>query len=193
MQFQKEDFYYFLMDWWFGARPDVVRSWIAISDRWEVYKRTLNRMRIARWFSHYIWAIHVHDQLNLTDQVRFKAGVRVNLVRSSFHRLGMRPGVTSSLGEYRTDAVGNCETLVTSDDNRTLSSAALLRAKVEPLSPLGLRFDARFLPMAEQCAVARVDRPVICCGEPRHCGEQICTPHVDAHAIQVSAATLGAH
>ena len=56
--------------------------------------------------------IHVHDQLNLTSQIAFKAGVRVNLVRSSFNRLRMRSGSTMWFGEYKTDATGNCETLV---------------------------------------------------------------------------------
>ena len=44
----------------------------------------------------------------------------------------------------------------------------------DPRSQLGLRFDTRFAPMAEQCALARLGDPVICCGEPRQCGVHIC-------------------
>ena len=114
LQFKKEDYYYFLMDWWFAARPSVVRTWLKISEQWERYRRRLMKLRIARWFSHYVWAIHVHDHLNLTSSIRFMPGVRVNLVRGSYHRLSMRAGQTAPLGEYMTDATGNCETLVTS-------------------------------------------------------------------------------
>lgn len=175
LQFKREDFYYFFMDWWFAARPEVARSWIAISERWDVYRNTLRRMRVARWFSHYIWAIHVHDQLNLTAEVRFKAGARVNLVRSAYPRLRMGAGQSSWLGEYKTDAVGGCGTLNTSDGTaRVISSDALLRTPVDPRGQLGLRFDKRFAPMAEQCALARLGDPVICCGEPRQCGVHIC-------------------
>ena len=162
------------MDWWFAASPDVTRSWLAISEKWEVYRQTLVRMRVARWFSHYVWAIHVHDQLNMTAQLRFKPGVRVNLVRGSYVRL-RRGDALDSLGEYRTDAMGNCDTLLTSDGTkRTVNASALLASPVDPNSSLGRRFDARFAPMAEQCALARLDTPVVCCGEPRHCGVHQC-------------------
>ena len=114
-------------------------------------------------------------QLNRTADIRFKAGVRVNLVRNAYARL--HSGPTMWLGEYKSDAVGNCEMMITSDTNRTISSAALLQTKVDPTSALGRRFDEPYLPMAEQCAVARLAEPVVCCGEPRHCGEQVCLPH----------------
>jgi len=39
-----------------------------------------------RW-SHHIWPLHVHDVLNLTQQVRFSGSVRVQLARNAFKRL----------------------------------------------------------------------------------------------------------
>ena len=173
LQYQREDYYYALMDWWFAARPEVARSWIDISEQWPLYKKRLQKMHIARWFSHYLWAIHVHDFINVTDAVRFKPGVRVNLVRHSFPRLRMPPGKTVSLGEYDSDAVGNCETLNTLD-NRSISTEALLRTPVQPHSTLGKLFAGRYMPMAEQCSLARLEDPVVCCGEPRRCGVHSC-------------------
>jgi hypothetical protein len=173
LQFKKEDFYYFVMDWWFAARPDVVRSFLSISEDWPFYKRRLQRMRIARWFSHYLWAIHLHDRLNLSTSIRFLPGVRVNLVRSAFPRLVMPAGTTSPLGEYISDAVGNCESLRTST-NQVLSFTELMRTPVPRESLLGRMFEGKFAPMAEQCALARVPMPVVCCGEPRLCGAHVC-------------------
>lgn len=103
--------------------------------------------------------------------------MRVNLVRNSFVRLrNLRAGGLSPLGEYTSDAVGNCETLVATGDGtrRNLSADALMATPVDPRSALGRKFDARFAPMAEQCAVARLEQPVVCCGEPRHCGRHEC-------------------
>jgi len=182
LQYKKEDWYYFLMDWWLAARPSVVRSWLDINTHWERYKRRLQKLRIARWFSHYLWAIHVHDFLNATARVRFMPGVRVNLVRGSYLRLMKHHlGRPSALGEYVTDSVGNCETLVTapSGGNRTISSEALLASRVPPQSVLGRFFAGRFAPMAEQCALARLPEPVICCGQPSHCGTHVCGASYD--------------
>ena len=173
LQFQKADHYYALMDWWFAAKPWAVKSFLDISHRWHLYKRRLMQLRIARWFSHYVWAIHVHDFLNATADIRFRPGVRVNLVRHSYNRLRMPAWRTTPLGEYVSDAVGNCDTLRTSD-NRTLSAEALMRAPVDPTSALGQQFAGRYMSMAEQCAMARLEEPAICCGEPRSCGTHIC-------------------
>ena len=38
-------------------------------------------------------------QLNLTAEIRFKAGVRVNLVRSTYPRLRLREGCTETVLE----------------------------------------------------------------------------------------------
>ena len=123
---------------------------------------------------HYVWALHVHDVLNRTADVRFMPGVRVNLVRGSYGRLAFGPREYRPLGEYVTDAMGNCETLVALD-NRSLSSEALLGRDVEPASAFGRLFDGRFAPMAQQCGLARLDDPVICCGNPaRSCGRHVC-------------------
>ena len=173
-----------LMDWWFAARPEIVKSWIAISHDWNRYKRRLQQLRIARWFSHYLWAIHVHDFLNATSAVRFKAGIRVNLVRFSYGRLRMAEGQRVPLGEYITDAIGNCDTLRTVD-NRTISNAALLRTPVPRGSALAQHFSISFMPMAEQCALARLADPVVCCGEPRRCGTHSCSS--DSHSQSAAA------
>lgn len=174
LQARREDFFYFLMDWWFAGRPEVVASWIRISERWEWYEGVLRRMAIARWFSHYVWPIHVHDAMNLTASVRFRAGVRVNLVRTSFVRLRWVPGHMRPLGEFISDAIGNCDTLVT-PHNATVNATDLLRTPVAARSALGLQF-AGYAPMAEQCAIARrPGPPVVCCGEPgRKCGAHVC-------------------
>lgn len=161
------------MDWWFAARPEIAKSWIDISEKWDAYKARLQQLHIARWFSHYIWAIHVHDMLNASSNIRFRPGVRVNLVRHSYGRLRMAHGQSIPLGEYVTDAIGNCDILDTVD-NRSISSEALMSTLVKPNSVLGRRFVGRYMPMAEQCAVARLDDPVVCCGEPRRCGKHSC-------------------
>ena len=107
-------------------------------------------------------------------------GVRVNLVRTVYRRLlQMRPGSVHRLGEYQTDAIGGCDVLEPQGSpahTPNLSSAALLRAPVRAGSALGALFDGAFAPMAEQCALARLDEPVVCCrhGGAPHCGTQIC-------------------
>lgn len=117
----------------------------------------------------------VHDLLNATHAVRFKGGVRANLIRTVYARLRTtRPGQLKPLGEYATDAVGGCDVL--RNHGRDISSSALLAeplvAGTTPVRNLG----QRFAPMADQCAAARLADPVVCCGEPRHCGEQACDP-----------------
>ena len=179
LQHQLQDYYYFLMDWWFVARPEVVRSWGGISDNWAFYRKRLQRLRIARWFSHYVWAIHVHDALNMSNSVRFRSGVRVNLIRSAFSRLQMRADRTTPLGEFASDAVGNCDTLIAAGTNATLASPELMQTPVHADTALGRLFHGvapRYAPMAEQCAVARLPQPVVCCGSPRHCGRHVCQP-----------------
>jgi len=175
LQFQNEDRWYFLMDWWFAAAPDVAASWIEISDKWEWYHERLRRMMLARHFSHYVWAVHVHDMLHRSADVRFRPGVRVNLVRNSYPRLKWKLGTQAPLGEYITDAMGNCPVLVTNRTKRVLDSHQLMATPVDPSSDFGANFTPAFLPMAEQCAVARLAEPIICCGAPmRHCGRQVC-------------------
>jgi hypothetical protein len=177
-----DDFYYFLMDWWFAARPAVVATWVEISSQWEWYKERMRRMLIWRYFSHYIWAFHVHDVLNRTVDVRFRAGVRVNLIRNAYPRLHFRAGRLVPLGEYVTDATGKCATMVTLA-NVSIDSDGLLRMPVDPPSPFGAGYAPRFLPMAEQCASARLAEPIICCGAPpRRCGTHVCSPsYADAN------------
>jgi hypothetical protein len=177
-----DDFYYFLMDWWFAARPAVVATWVEISSQWEWYKERMRRMLIWRYFSHYIWAFHVHDVLNRTVDVRFRAGVRVNLIRNAYPRLHFRAGRLVPLGEYVTDATGKCATMVTLA-NVSIDSDGLLRMPVDPTSPFGAGYAPRFLPMAEQCASARLAEPIICCGAPpRRCGTHVCSPsYADAN------------
>lgn len=65
---------YFLMDWWFAARPATVATWLRIHDEWEFYEATLQRLlhhRAPPW-SHYVWPTHVHDVLKMTAQIRFR-------------------------------------------------------------------------------------------------------------------------
>ena len=170
------------MDWWFAARPAVVATWVEISSQWEWYKERMRRMLIWRYFSHYIWAFHVHDVLNRTVDVRFRAGVRVNLIRNAYPRLHFRAGRLVPLGEYVTDATGKCATMVTLA-NVSIDSDGLLRMPVDPTSPFGAGYAPRFLPMAEQCASARLAEPIICCGAPpRRCGTHVCSPsYADAN------------
>ena len=173
LQHKKADHYYFLMDWWFAASPSVALTWLDVSEDWKFYQQKLNRLPLARWFSHYVWAIHVHDRIQRTASIRFKAGVRVNLARNSWNRLGWAAGRKANLGEYVTDAIGNCATLRTVN-NVTISFNELLKKPVPRQSALGKLFEDEFAPMAEQCALARLEEPVICCGEPRTCGEYFC-------------------
>lgn len=173
-----EDYSYFLMDWWFIATPTVAASWLQISDSWHYYRRRMQHLRISYFMAHYTWAFHVNDALNRSASVRFWPGMRLNLVRYSYSRLKMRASDRAPLGEYITDAIGNCDTLLTLD-NRTLSSRTLMEVPVTQNSMLGQHFKASMVHMAEQCAVARLERHdrVICCGEPagrRRCGLHKC-------------------
>ncbi|KAL1496879.1 hypothetical protein AB1Y20_014460 [Prymnesium parvum] len=173
----QEDVGYFLMDWWFAAPPEVAASWVRIDREWATVNARLAALRARRSFSHYVWPILVHDLLNATRDVRFKAGVRANLLRSVFIRLRSRSS-PSALGEYVTDPVGNCDAL--HSNGRDVSAAALLRAPVAADSPLHQLFGPRFEAMAQQCAVARLAEPLVCCGSPRHCGTQRCDPTWDS-------------
>ena len=179
-----DDFYYFVMDWWVAARPSVVASWMDISHRWVWYAERMKRMMLWRFFSHYVWAFHVHDALNRTADVRFKAGVRVLLVRAAYTRLNLGADRLRQwhLGEYQTDAVGNCGRML-AYNNASVASDELLRTPVARTSPFGAGYAPHFAVMAEQCASARLAEPIICCGaKDRHCGKQVCTPsYTQAH------------
>lgn len=109
----------------------------------------------------------------LAAQVRFRPGIRLNLIRATWPRLKMPAGSLLPLGEYVTDATGNCDELTTLD-NQSHSNAALLSSPVDRRSPFGLSFAPRFAPMAEQCALARLRTPIVCCGAVRHCGRHTC-------------------
>ena len=76
--------------------------------------------------------------------------MRVNLVRSSYPRLKWKLGTTAPLGEYITDAMGNCPVLVTNRTKRVLDSGQLMATPVDPSSDFGANFTPAFLPMAEQ-------------------------------------------
>ena len=69
--------------------------------------------------------------------------------------------------------MGQCDVLT--NDGRNLSSPELLSAPVQPASRLYALYGQRYAAMAEQCAVARMPTPPLCCGEPaRACGAHVC-------------------
>ena len=174
---EAEDLAYFVMDWWFAARPDVVATWHAISERWWLfYRRRLQSLGVYTWASHAVWAIHVHDALNLSTRVRFTL-LRVNTVRTSYARL--RTGSRfAALGPFVTDPIGHCPVLHTLT-NASVSTTALLSAALPADSDLVRRLTPRFATMARACAAASLPpaKQVVCCGEPldgRLCGRQLC-------------------
>lgn len=182
-----DDMGYFVMDWWFAARPAVVESWHEISERWGWYRRRLAALRVYIWLSHAVWTIHIHDVLNASSAVRF-AVLRLNTVRTSYARLKMEPGRRIPLGPYVTDAVGDCPTLTTLD-NRTLSRTAMLAADLPPTpnSEPARLLGSRMATMARSCQAASLpaNERVVCCGEPldgRSCGEQTCSNGMDSES-----------
>ncbi len=67
---------YFLMDWWFAARSDVVSSWSTIANNWSTYYLPRAReLHIAyepqKLWSHFAWAMHVRDVLKFSAHVRY--------------------------------------------------------------------------------------------------------------------------
>jgi len=78
---------YVLHDWWFAARTHVVSSWLDIDRNWEQYVSTFVAAGVRDLWSHHIWAMHVHDILNLTSAVRFSADVRGQIGRNAWVRL----------------------------------------------------------------------------------------------------------
>lgn len=186
----QEDQAYFLMDWWFAAAPDVVASWATIDREWTAVEARLRQLRAHRVFSHYVWPVHVHDFLNATSAVRFKAGVRANLVRSVAYRLRtMRPGQLKTLGEFVTDAVGGCDVLI--NHGRTVESSALLEQPLPHDLMVRRNLGSRYAPMAHQCAAARLAEPVVCCGQPRDCGRQSCEGNWAATSRSFAWASAG--
>ena len=71
-----------------------VQSWIEISDKWEWYRERLRRMMLARHFSHYVWAVHVHDMLHRSADVR----TRPATLTSALFPWQSLPLAVSSLG-----------------------------------------------------------------------------------------------
>ena len=58
LQFKREDHFYFLMDWWFAASPDVVRSWMGISSRCERASNTTCNHHVHTCRSHVAYTPH---------------------------------------------------------------------------------------------------------------------------------------
>lgn len=62
------------------AAPEMVMKWGMIDLQWSRVNARMRELRCSRAFSHWVWPILVHDLLNATSLVSFKAGVRANLV-----------------------------------------------------------------------------------------------------------------
>ena len=110
---------YMIHDWWFAASSEVVAGVAQVEENWEWLMRRRRELNLPAW-SHHLWPLLIHEVLNLTSTVRFKAGVRIGLARHVFERA--RTGCSRDdlsgpchkprpLGNYYADAVGFCDVL----------------------------------------------------------------------------------
>eukprot|EP00966_Prymnesium_polylepis_P247360 5719632-Prymnesium_polylepis.2 len=44
----------------------VSRSWGRIDSEWRTIELRMRQLRAIRFFSHYVWPIHIHDLINAT-------------------------------------------------------------------------------------------------------------------------------
>ena len=106
-------------DWWFAAAPTFATAVGSVSADWASVEARLRRLRLPSW-SHHIWPLLIHERLNATQSVRFKAGVRIGLARHTYNRV--RSGCVrhefagpcfkeKALGHFLTDPTGFCADL----------------------------------------------------------------------------------
>jgi len=175
---------YFVQDWWFAAPLALALSWAQISTQWAWYEnRSLALgfgLRGEHLWSNVAWAIHAHDALNHSMQLRF-ARWHVVIGRHVYRHLLMNtPGPLGGSGS------GACNEQAF-DPGVLLTSReadASLRQIVESREPGQLLsaearavFFGRFEPMARACPAANYmprHRRVVCCGNAtyhrRWCG-----------------------
>lgn len=81
---------YSLQDWAFAARAATVRTWGDIARQWTTYLRQLEALHLrtasAEPWAHSVWAVHIHDVLNRTAELRF-APWRITLGRNAYVQL----------------------------------------------------------------------------------------------------------
>ena len=53
---------------------------------WEWFAARLKALQLPGW-SHHLWPVLIHDVINMTAAVRFKAGMRIGLARHVFERV----------------------------------------------------------------------------------------------------------
>ena len=175
---------YFVQDWWLAAPLSLALSWGQISSQWEWYEnRSLALgfgLRGEQLWSNVAWAIHAHDSLNQSMQLRF-ARWHVALGRHVYQKLLMNSA--GPLGDHSSGAC-NEQSFDPGVLLNTREADASLRRMIEsPESDQLLLPDARavytgkFAAMARACPAANYlprHRRVVCCGNEtyhrRWCG-----------------------
>ena len=101
MRHSAADLHYTVLDWWFAATPAVARTFGAIYDKWDAYKRGVLNIGPFTLWTHFFWAFHIRHVLRAAEATRFTRFVGVDFQLARLWRKGSTcsPRVPSRLAQ----------------------------------------------------------------------------------------------